>query len=142
MPAYVNMTDITGMIPGPFLVQALDDNGDGNADAGVWDQIAQDVADVINGTLGKRYPVPFHNPLPSAVTKAAKTLAAEQIYIRRGKSGKDNPFADKAAAVMTELESIAAGEQPLDPAQNRALPSVTIIGAPATTTSLQGRAAV
>jgi len=51
---YVNMGDVAGRIPGPFLVQALDDNADGLADSEVWDKVAADTAEEIDGALGKR----------------------------------------------------------------------------------------
>ena len=110
---YVIMSDVAGRIPGPFLIQALDDNADGLADADVWDKIASDTAEEIDGVLGKRYPVPFTAPIPAFVSRAAKIIAADLIYKRRG--AEKNPYADDAAAVRKELETLSKGEERLTP---------------------------
>jgi len=136
---YLQMADLTGLIPGPFLIEGLDDNGDGNADADVWSQVQADVGAAIDGILGARYAVPFNNPLPAVVTAAAKILAAEQIYTRRGKVDNNgklvNPFTTQANAIREKLAAIAAGTEPLAPTLNRALPSVSVIGQPSVTSS-------
>jgi phage gp36-like protein len=139
---YVTMTDLSGMIPLPFLVEGLDDNADGAADASVWSQVAADVSAVIDGKLGGRYTVPFTNPLPAIVVSAAKTLAAEQIYTRRGRTDADgrlvNPFTKQANDVRAQLDRIAAGADPLDPSKNRQQPSATVITGPSKTASTTG----
>ncbi len=141
---YVTMTDLSGMIPLPFLIEGLDDNNDGAADAAVWSQVAADVASVIDGKLGGRYSVPFANPLPSVVVNAAKILAAEQIYTRRGRVDANgrivNPFTKLADDVRTQLDAIAKGDIPLNPAINRQQPSATVITAPSKTASSTGLA--
>ena len=133
------MTDITGLIPGQFLTEGLDDDGDGQADPAVWTQVAADVKSAIDGVLGARFTVPFENPLPAVVNRAAKILAAEQIYTRRGRvdaNGKIvNPFAKQADAIREQLAAIAAGDQPLAPSVERQKPSVSVITAPAKTSS-------
>lgn len=139
MADYVTMTDITGMIPGQFLAEGLDDDGDGQADAAVWTQVAADVKSAIDGILGARFAVPFENPLPAVVTRAAKVLAAEQIYTRRGRtdaSGKlVNPFTKQADDIRAQLAAIAAGDAPLAPSVERQQPSVSVIGSPSKTSS-------
>jgi len=129
---YVIMGDVAGRIPGPFLIQALDDNADGLADSEVWDQLAKDTAEEIDGALGKRYSVPFSNPLPAFVSRAAKVIVVDLIYKRRGEA--KNPYADEVAAVRKEMESISKGEEPLDPEQARAKPSASVISEPSRTT--------
>jgi phage gp36-like protein len=139
MPDYVTMADITGMIPGPFLVEGLDDDGDGQADPAVWTQVAADVRQAIDGVLGARFEVPFANPLPAVVVNAAKIFAAEQIYTRRGRTDANgkliNPFTKQADAIRKQLATIASGDEPLDPSKARAKASVSVITEPARTTS-------
>jgi phage gp36-like protein len=139
---YVTMTDLSGLIPLPFLIEGLDDNNDGAADADVWNQVASDVASVIEQKLGGRFTVPFTNPIPVVVLGAAKTLAAEQIYTRRGRTDANgrlvNPFKAAADDVRAQLDKIGAGELPLDPAKNRQQPSATVITAPSRTASTTG----
>ena len=102
---YVTMADLTGMIPGPFLIQALDDDSDGAADPAAWNSVAKDASDAVDGVLGGRFTVPFSNPLPAVVIAAAKLFAAEQIYARRGKSAQENPFTKQATEMRAKLEA-------------------------------------
>ena len=132
------MADLTGMIPGPFLIQALDDDSDGAADPAAWNSVAKDASDAVDGVLGGRFPVPFSNPLPAVVIAAAKLFAAEQIYARRGKSAQENPFTKQATEMRAKLEEIAKGEQALAPTVNRAKPSATAITETSKTASKQG----
>ena len=135
---YVTMADLTGMIPGPFLIQALDDDSDGAADPAAWNSVAKDASDAVDGVLGGRFTVPFSNPLPAVVIAAAKLFAAEQIYARRGKSAQENPFTKQATEMRAKLEEIAKGEQALAPTVNRAKPSATAITETSKTASKQG----
>lgn len=142
MADYVALSDLSGLIPGAFAAEALDDDGDGVADTGVWTQIAADVARFIDGVLGGRFAVPFTAPLPAIVVSAAKVLACEQLYIRRGRKAEDNPFASQASAVRKQLASIAIGKEALSPSAERARASVSIVSEPAKTFSANGRSAV
>ena len=111
---YVTQSDLKGKIPAELLLQALDDNNDGVADDGVWDAIAADVDNAINGPLEGRYTVPLAAPYPAAVAEAALVFACEAIYLRRGLAGKDqNPWTTRADALRKRLEAIGSGEQPL-----------------------------
>ncbi len=139
MPAYVLLSDLSGKIPSPFLIEALDDSSSGSADAAIWNQIAADVAQEINGILGQRFTVPFANPIPDIVASSAKTLACEAIYMRRGKAGKENPFDTAASDVRKLLKAIANGEKPLTPTTNRAKPSASVVTEPAATSSSSKR---
>lgn len=143
MPAYVLISDMNAKLPAAFLLQALDDNNDGLADPGVWDDVAKAVAQEIDGILGVRFAVPFTNPVPAAVLTAAQVFAAEALYNRRGMQGDDkNPWTAQAKQQRATLAKIAAGELPLSPELKRAKPSATIIGEPAKTTSHRGRTTV
>jgi phage gp36-like protein len=135
---YVAMADLQGKIPGPFLIEALDDDGDGVVEPAEWDQVATDASTKVDGLLGGRYAVPFANPIPAVVKNAAKVFACYAIYQRRGRADKDNPFAGEAKAVETKLTAIATGTEPLDPSVNRAKPSATAITSPAKTVGTTG----
>lgn len=142
MPDYVLLGDLDGMIPGQFVIEALDDDGDGAADPGVWSAVARDVGQAIDGALGGRFAVPFGNPIPPVVVNAAKVFACEQLYIRRGKLDDKNPFTPRANAIRKQLAAIASGEEPLTPTIERAKPSVSVVSEPARTTSASGRGSV
>jgi phage gp36-like protein len=137
------MSAVNGHIPTHFLIQALDDDSDGLADQGVWDQIAAAVAQEIDGILGVRFAVPFVNPLPAPVVTAAQFLACELIYNRRGFSGEEkNPWAALAKQQRATLAKIAAGELPLGPDRARQAPSASIVSEPSKASSRRGRTAV
>jgi phage gp36-like protein len=119
------------MIPSPFLVQALDDSGVGSINPEVWNQIAQDTADEIDGQLGKRYPVPFTPPFPPLVIRAAKLIAVDRIYKRRGQ--EKNPYQQEIENVRKELESVATG------AERLTYPGTSVEGSPATAITLPSR---
>jgi phage gp36-like protein len=90
--AYVQLSDISGSIPADFLTQALDDNGDGQADPGVFDQVATDVGTDIDAYVGLRYQLPLGTPYPPVISSAAKVLACERLYKRRGTTDDKNPW--------------------------------------------------
>jgi phage gp36-like protein len=140
---YVLYADMAARLPLDFLVQALDDNGDGAVDPGLWDQVAAAVAKEIDGILGVRFNVPFVNPIPAPVVTAAEVLAAELLYGRRGFQGEEkNPWAAQAKTQRTTLAKIAAGEVPLGPTNNRAKPSASIVSEPSKSSSRRGATAV
>lgn len=124
---YTTLDQVQALIPGEFLTQALDDNGDGVIDA--WDAVSAAVDLRINGILGGRYAVPF-SPVPPVVADAAVILACEMCYGRRGVAAKDNPFSAQADQTRKTLAEIAAGDLPLFPGVERKEPSVSIITEP------------
>ena len=126
---YVQMADLIGMIPAPFLAEALDDAGTGSANPDVWARIAQDTQNEIDGILGKLYPVPFSIPLPAFIVSAAQLLAADRIYKRRGT--EKNPYAADAASIRKDLAQIGEGDSRLTaPGTNVEGPSATVISEP------------
>jgi phage gp36-like protein len=142
VPAYVLLSDMNARLPAVFLIQSLDDDGDGAADPGVWDAVAAAVAQEIDGILGVRFSVPFANPIPAPVISSAQVLAAEALYARRGFQGEEkNPWHKLASGHRATLQKIAAGEQPLAPDRARQAPSASIVGERAKTTSARGRTA-
>ena len=109
--SYVAQADLAGVIPADYLLSALDDNSDGVADPGVWDAIAAAVDEAIDAFLAPCYTVPISSP-PDVVTHAAKVLASEMVYRRRGVSSEANPWTKEADGVRERLAKIGAGEIP------------------------------
>jgi hypothetical protein len=114
---YVLLSDLPADIPPDFLTQALDDDGDGVQDPGLWDLIAQQVSDAIDGDIGVRYAVPLvpnlgryplTNGFPPVIVNAGRTLAAEKLYGRRGTADQRNPWASRANAVRSSSSSARA----------------------------------
>lgn len=138
---YIQLTDLHGAIPPAFLVQALDDDGDGVADDGLFEVIAEQVSEDIDAVLGQRYPIPFVEPWPATVKSAARTLAAEALYARRV-TPEQNPWRSQANALRERLAKIGSGEIPLTASDKPQLPSGVVISEPARTHSHSGRLAV
>jgi phage gp36-like protein len=125
--AYILQSDLDGKIPAQLLLQALDDNGDGLADDGVWDKIVLDVESAINSRLEGNYAIPLAAPIPAIISEAAKILAAEAVYLRRGLTGDQNPWVKQADAMRKRLEDIGSGKLPLTPATNPQGPTGVVI---------------
>ncbi|HRJ48142.1 MAG TPA: DUF1320 family protein [Opitutaceae bacterium] len=142
MPAYTTLARINAVLPPQFLVEALDDDKDGVADPGVFDEVVASVQVEIDGVLGARYSTPFANPVPALVADAALKLTAEALYARRGFAEDKNPWAVRAKAIRTLLGEVAAGSKPLTPDLGRKRPSASVITSPAKTHSKAGRTAV
>lgn len=135
---YATYNDIAALIPPAFLVQALDDNGDGAADDGVFDLVLGQVSDDINGYLGLRYALPLGEPYPDIVVSAARVFVAEKLYKRRGTADEANPWSAEASQKRTILKDISLGKAPLSPTIDRQDPSASIITQPMRSTP-QGR---
>ncbi len=138
---YVEQSDIEGRLPAAHLVEALDDDADGSADDGVWDKVAADASEAVDGYLSQRFEVPFADP-PELVKLAAKLFALEIIYQRRGVPEDKNPFAAEAGRMRMKLERIAREQEPLisegvADAERRGAP-VTVIGGPSKAVSSSG----
>jgi phage gp36-like protein len=142
MPDYVSMTEMNGLIPAAFLVQALDDDQDGNADAQAWGDVLSQVHKSINGPLSVRYTTPFTNPLPPIVVECAPIFAAELLYSRRGTSEENNPWTKRAKELRAKLELVAKGELPLTPEIKRTAQSAAAITERAATTGTRRPRAV
>jgi phage gp36-like protein len=111
--SYVSQSDLEGRVPSDVIVDALDDNRDGSADAGVWDKVAADVNIAVDGRLEGKFRVPLAGALPYVVREAAIVLACEALYLRRGHAGESNPWTKQADAFRARLERIGRGDEPL-----------------------------
>jgi hypothetical protein len=103
---YIAIGDIAGDIPQEFLIEALDDDSDGTADAGAWDNLYASVANDVDGILSAGgLTLPLTAPYAPAVIKAAKMFALEKLYNRRGVTGDErNPWSAKAKDAREKLK--------------------------------------
>jgi phage gp36-like protein len=112
--AYVTQAQIETAIPAQHLVEALDDDRDGSADAGLLDSVIAQASQAVDAFLSPRYDVPFDDPAPSPVAESAFVFVCELLYQRRGLHGDENPFTERADAWRKKLEAIAKGEGQLE----------------------------
>jgi hypothetical protein len=98
--------DFSGEIPLQNIVEALDDDGDGQADAAAWLLVQasaeERVTDAFGGTVPER--------CAGAVPYARKVFILEILFNRRGLSEVKNPFAAKAEAAEKRLRDLASGD--------------------------------
>lgn len=129
--AYIEQSELTGEIPQKFLVEALDDDGDGRADTAEWEKVAASASEAVDALIGSRYAVPLENP-PALVRRAARIFALEILYGRRGV--EENPWSDQAKQMRRLLEAVGAGKISLDQSLDQARPAVAVITEPGRTT--------
>jgi phage gp36-like protein len=130
--SYFTRTALETIIPPAFLVEALDDDGDGVEDTGLYSALAAEAEAAVDEFLSRRYAVPM-DPAPAMVANAAKIFAAEMLHQRRGQYGDKNPFTARANAHRTTLEMIATGDITFGPATAPAKSPISIITEPAGT---------
>lgn len=135
--SYATRSSLEAIIPPHFITQALDDDGDGKEDEGLWDIISAAVDSDINAYLSGRYTTPFPDPAPDLVVSAAKVFTAEALYARRGFESDRNPYTSRANKLRSQLESIGNGEGSLggvitSPTATR--PPIGIVTEPSRTT--------
>jgi phage gp36-like protein len=137
--AYVELNDIISKLPMNFIIEALDDDGDGVVDDDVWSAIANDIDDEIDGYLGTRYTVPF-SPVPRIIYSMARVFALDALYRRRGFFTQEhNPYHDLAIEERKTLKRLAMGEEQLFPGSNTTKrQSVIVISEPSRTHSKHG----
>lgn len=106
--AYVEQTDLAGLIPAEDVIEALDDDNDGVADAAAWAQVVALVSQEIDAALvSGGYAAPYPAPYPDLIKRAAKLLAVNELWLRRGV--KDHPRAAEVQAVRNDLTRLAKG---------------------------------
>lgn len=106
---YIEQSELSGLLPTEFVIEALDDDEDGAADAAAWAEVVAEVQEAIDGPLSTRFPTPFAEPLPKILKRCARYFAVEQLYARRGVSDK-NPHAETIKGLHALLRAIARGE--------------------------------
>jgi len=117
---YTTQNEIQTAIPANFLNDALDDDGDGNADAGLLDIIIAKASQAVDSFLAGIFTTPFPDPAPAKVREAAFVFTCELIYKRRP-AGEKNPWTSQANALREELTKIGKREQPFDAGQVKAV---------------------
>lgn len=118
--AYVTQSEIEAKIPATVLNDALDDDGDGAADAGVLDSVIALAAQEVDGFLAGVFDVPFADPAPAKVRTAAFAITCEMIYQRRNVPEDKNPYAKVAAWWREHLQRVGNRELTLDAATDPA----------------------
>lgn len=134
---YTTIDQVRAKLPQDFVIEALDDDGDGIIDDAVWEAVAGDAADQVDARLGQRYTVPFSlEDLPATAKTASLIFVCETLFQRRGHgTEEDNPFLIQARNARMELGKIGAGEKPLTATAKRPTPSVAFFKEPARTNS-------
>lgn len=127
---YTTQTQLEALIPPKHLREALDDDADGVADAGLLEEIIRAAGTRVDAALGQRYAVPFSDPLPAIVSHAAKVFVLESLYRRRGLADENNPWVAQASALDKQLMAIGKGEAPLTPDIIKKRPPASVISAP------------
>jgi phage gp36-like protein len=116
---YVTQSEVETRIPPVLLVDALDDDKDGEADEGKLDQIIAAAAQEVDGYLASRYVVPFPDPAPAQVRAAALVFVFEALYDRRP-VGDKNPWKKKADDWRVQLKAIGDGKGAIDTTSTQA----------------------
>lgn len=114
MARYVTIAILTGKMPEAHLVDAFDDDKDGLLDEAVADAALDAACTDVESYLQGRYEVPFTDPIPAVVSKAALLFAMETVHNRRQVAIPET-LATQIADVRKQLTAIGAGEQPLTP---------------------------
>lgn len=124
---YCTQADLEVKIPAPYLLDALDDDGDRAIDADVLAGLLDGASREVDAILGQRYATPFAEPVPSICRQAAIFFACRDTYARRGIAAEENPWQKTAGEWTKKLDRIAAGDEPLTPEKQRSKPSGSII---------------
>lgn len=111
--AYTTEAEIKALIPAPELIDALDDDGDGQADDNLLTQIITNAGVSIDALLANRFEVPFTD-VPTAVKRAALVFACCDIYRRRRVPGDKNPWQAECDRWMDIFMRVRKGEEELD----------------------------
>jgi len=133
--AYFTLANLEALIPPGWVVEALDDDADGESDVLLFDAVQAAAEAEVNGKIGRRYSVPLSPAAGSSLAQwlqhAASMLAAGICYKRRGADAWTAcPYRDEIEDIRKDLAKIAAGEMPLDVGEERAVESAEIISQP------------
>ena len=114
---YVTLNDLLAKLPMAHLVDATDDDRDGEADEGVVTAILAQASTKVDSFLEQLYTVPiaaadYDDVMPSIVTRSALIFALVDVFARRGVDlTKD--LRRELEQVETALAAIRDGEAPL-----------------------------
>lgn len=110
-PIYFTRAELEGLVPPQFILQALDDDGDGVEDAGAFDTLCAGACNDVDAICSTLFTTPFAAPVPVLISQAALTFAAKQLYQRRGIESQKNPYASKATQATEKLTRIVQKEE-------------------------------
>jgi phage gp36-like protein len=115
MSAYITGETVADEIGGwARLNDALDDDGDGQVDAGLLDRLIYATSNAVDGFLQGRYVTPL-NPAPAIAMEAALVFTIEKIYNRRKQGPNEkNPYEERAIKMRSRLKDIADRKESLD----------------------------
>jgi hypothetical protein len=121
--AYVTRAEVEAKIAPSVLRDALDDDGDGFEDAGLFDQVVASASLEVDGYLGGLFTVPFTDPAPAKVRTAALMFVLEDVFGRRSLRGEErsaNPWKSQATFWREHLQKVGNRELPFDAATEQA----------------------
>lgn len=113
--AYTTRSEVEALIPPPLLLRALDDNGDGTEDSGLFTTLQASADAQVNGMISTRYTLPLTAPYPDIVTQSALYFLLESIYQRNGVGAGVNPWSQQALQFREQLKRIGRGEIQMTP---------------------------
>ncbi len=125
--AYTTQAKIEASLPPAFLVDALDDDRDGNADTGLLTAVIAAADGRVDSFLAQAYETPFVT-VPAIVAEASLVFVLAGLYLRRGTADEANPWAKREEAMEKRLTRIGQKLEPLTVETPKAKPSGKVIG--------------
>ena len=133
---YATRQQVESRVPHELVVQALDDNRDGEIDPAVEVAWHATVDASIDSAISQRYNVPVA-PIPPLLANAGLILRCFALYQRRGTAPDANPFSSEAKEIRAKLDRVGKGIDPLTPDTPKARPVGTIISEPSRLTHIR-----
>jgi phage gp36-like protein len=114
---YTTRAQIQALIRAATLAEMLDDDRDGEEDAGLLDGIIAAACRTVDAALGVAVATALVgvSPIPPVVEEAATLAACYLLFRRLPTEDAKNPFADSANAAMERCRAIGRGEAALVP---------------------------
>jgi phage gp36-like protein len=104
----------------PRLNDALDDDGDGQVEAGLLDRLLESASGAVDAFLQGRYLTPL-NPVPAIAVEATLVFTIEKIYNRRKQGPNEkNPYEERATEMRKRLKKISDREESLNAVEREA----------------------
>jgi phage gp36-like protein len=139
---WITSDDLIAQIPSQYLLQALDDDGDGEADEGVLDAIVAEAEMWVEGYLQEAgITTPDAQGLHSRIKHSVLMYAKYRVFDRRGIREESQAVYDQwIKPAVAWFEKLAVRRAALTPEQGAGkVPGASIITAPSRTHSATGR---
>jgi phage gp36-like protein len=110
--AYCTLADLEAAVTTRRLIEATNDDdptATGSIDQGKVDAAIAAAGDLIDGYLGKRYPLPLPS-IPTLVTRLAVDLAVRNLFARVQDGEMSQGVRDRGKESVRTLELIMRGE--------------------------------